>query len=76
MKTNMERLISVRIRPDYSPAINPHLHSPSQQNTCIYALYSTRYVPVRCHETGERGERRLGCKYNYCLFLNIKIHVV
>jgi hypothetical protein len=31
---------------------------------------------VRCHEAGDQGEWRLGYKYNYCLFLNTKIHVV
>jgi hypothetical protein len=36
----------------------------------------TRYVLVRWHEVGERGERRLGYKYIYCLFLNTKVHVV
>jgi hypothetical protein len=30
-----------------------------------------RYVPVRYHETGKRGERRLGYKYIFCLFVNI-----
>jgi hypothetical protein len=36
----------------------------------------TRYVPVRCHEAGKRGEQRLGYKYIFCLFLNTKISVV
>jgi hypothetical protein len=31
---------------------------------------------VRCHEAGERVEQRLDYKYNYCLFLNIKVRVV
>jgi hypothetical protein len=31
---------------------------------------------VRCHEAREHGERRLGYKYNFCLFLNTKICVV
>jgi hypothetical protein len=33
----------------------------------------TRYMLVHCHEAGERVERCLDCKYNYCLFLNIKV---
>jgi hypothetical protein len=36
-------------------------------------LINTKYVSVCCHMA---GERRLGCKYNYCLFLNTKVHVV
>jgi hypothetical protein len=31
---------------------------------------------MRCHEVREREKRRLGYKYNFCLFLNIKVHVV
>jgi hypothetical protein len=38
----------------------------------VLAFGITRYVPVRCHEA---EERRLGYKYNYCLFLNTKVHV-
>jgi hypothetical protein len=41
----------------------------------LYIL-STSYMSVRCHETRERGERRIGYKYNFCLFLNSKICVV
>jgi hypothetical protein len=29
-----------------------------------------------CHEATERVEQRLVYKYNYCLFLNIKVRVV
>jgi hypothetical protein len=36
----------------------------------------TRYVHVRCHKVGERRERCLGYKYNFCLFINNKIRVV
>jgi predicted alpha-1,6-mannanase (GH76 family) len=32
-------------------------------------------MPVRCHEASERVERHLDYKYNYCLFLNIKVRV-
>jgi hypothetical protein len=49
----------------------------------IYYLYtlcltislnqSTRYVSVRYHEA---WEQRLGYKYNFCLFLNIKVYMV
>jgi hypothetical protein len=35
-----------------------------------------RYVLMRCHETGEHGERRLGYKYIFCLFVNNKECVV
>jgi hypothetical protein len=35
-----------------------------------------RYVSMRCHETGERGERRLGYKYIFGLFVNNKVCVV
>jgi hypothetical protein len=31
---------------------------------------------VPYHVAGERVERRLDCKYNYCLFLNTKVCVV
>jgi hypothetical protein len=41
-----------------------------------YILLITRYMPVRCHEVGERVERCLDYKYNYCLFLNIKVCAV
>jgi hypothetical protein len=40
-------------------------------NTTIL-IHTTRYVPVRCHEAVEHGERHLGYKYNYCLLLNTK----
>jgi hypothetical protein len=35
-------------------------------------------MPVRCHEPGEHGEgeAHVVYKYNYCLFLNTKVHVV
>jgi hypothetical protein len=35
-----------------------------------------RYMLLCCHEAGKRGERRLGYKYNYCLFINNKVHIV
>jgi hypothetical protein len=38
-------------------------------------IIHTRYVLVRCHEAGERGERRLGYEYNFCLFVNTNVFV-
>jgi hypothetical protein len=31
---------------------------------------------MRYHETDKRGERCIGYKYNYCLFINTKLRVV
>jgi hypothetical protein len=42
----------------------------------VQSFIYTRYMHVRCHEAGERVERRLDYKYNYCLLLNTKVHVV
>jgi hypothetical protein len=43
---------------------------------CVCARARARYVHVCCHEAGERGERRLGYRYIFLFFLNIKICVV
>jgi hypothetical protein len=39
-------------------------------------LWLNRYVTVCCHESEECGEWCLSYKYNFCLFLNTKLHVV
>jgi hypothetical protein len=41
----------------------------------VACLFNIILVMSPCVTTSQRvrGERRLGCKYNYCLFLNTKV---